>query len=444
MISNFLIFGEDVLAGALFPFELLIAVWMFLIGRKRRSNYIARVLISITVYILLFMVVPPAPVSPASPDFTSVWVCWYRVLYCVAVVAACVFFGYLCYNERILSLLFCALAGYSVQHIAYFCYQFIHIFLPLPDSLEKYFIQYLVMAFIYVVFYQTFSKLLQNEECINIDNQEVILFSVIVLLVNVVLSVWQSAEPRGVLTKWVESMYSVIACLLILFFQFSIFSRYKEKSRADLIHYMWLRDQEHYRLSKETIDTLNVKCHDLKHILLSQRGQLDQSTADELEQAATVYDSVLKTGNEALDVVLTEKFLFCANNQIGITCMIDGSALRFMDDNDIYCLFGNILDNAIEAVLKLKDTSRRQINLTMGKREELLFLRIENYFENQLSFVNGLPQTTKADEKYHGFGLKSISLVTQKYGGNVSISTQGTPPEQTFCLNIFFPGKDLK
>ena len=93
MISNFLIFGEDVLAGALFPFELLIAVWMFLIGRKRRSNYIARVLISITVYILLFMVVPPAPVSPASPDFTSVWVCWYRVLYCVAVVAACVFSG---------------------------------------------------------------------------------------------------------------------------------------------------------------------------------------------------------------------------------------------------------------------------------------------------------------------------------------------------------------
>ena len=207
---------------------------------------------------------------------------------------------------------------------------------------------------------------------------------------------------------------------------------------------MWLKDQEHYRLSKETIDTLNVKCHDLKHILLSQRGQLDQSTADELEQTATVYDSVLKTGNEALDVVLTEKFLFCANNQIGITCMIDGSALRFMDDNDIYCLFGNILDNAIEAVLKLKDTSRRQINLTMGKREELLFLRIENYFENQLSFVNGLLQTTKADEKYHGFGLKSISLVTQKYGGNVSISTQGTPPEQTFCLNIFFSGKDLK
>lgn len=442
MIGSYFICRELTLAGALFPFELLIAVWMFFVGLNKRQNYFLRVIISVTVYVLLFLMIPPSPVNPNSAEFTTVWISWYRVTYCVATVAACLICGLLCYAERAWNLLFCTLAGYSVQHIAYFCFQCVCIVLPFQETLEKYFMQYLLMAFVYGIFYRTFAKLLQKGDCINLDNREIVLFSVMVLLVNVVLSVWQGIEPRGEITKWVESIYSVVACLLILFFQFSVFSRYKEKSRADMIHRMWVKDREHYRLSKETIDTINIKCHDLKHTLLILREQLDQAATDELEQAATVYDSVLKTGNEALDVVLTEKLLFCANNQIGLTCMIDGSALSFMDDNDIYCLFGNALDNAIEAVVKLNDIPRRQIHLTMGKKDKLLLLRIENYYENKLTLTDGLPQTTKADEKYHGFGLKSISLLAQKYGGNVSITTQGISPEQTFCLNIFFPGED--
>ena len=69
----------------------------------------------------------------------------------------------------------------------------------------------------------------------------------------------------------------------------------------------------------------------------------------------SIYDSMLKTGNEALDVIFAEKSLVCRKNDIKLNCMIDGAKLSFMENTDIYALFGNLMDNAIEAIEKLKD-----------------------------------------------------------------------------------------
>ena len=57
----------------------------------------------------------------------------------------------------------------------------------------------------------------------------------------------------------------------------------------------------------------------------------------------------MRTGNEILDTILTEKSLICENSGIHINCVADGSLLAFMNPVDLYTLFGNALDNAIEA-----------------------------------------------------------------------------------------------
>ncbi len=68
----------------------------------------------------------------------------------------------------------------------------------------------------------------------------------------------------------------------------------------------------------------------------------------ELEQSIRIYDSIVKTGNEILDTLLSEKSLICEARDITIHCVIDGKKLFFMDSIDIYALFGNAIDNAIE------------------------------------------------------------------------------------------------
>ena len=86
----------------------------------------------------------------------------------------------------------------------------------------------------------------------------------------------------------------------------------------------------------------------------------------------------------------------------------DGAALDFMDVMDISNLFGNALDNAIEGTAKVADPERRLIHLSVARQKGFAAIRIENCYDGELQFENGLPVTTKADGRYHGFGVKSI------------------------------------
>ena len=111
--------------------------------------------------------------------------------------------------------------------------------------------------------------------------------------------------------------------------------------------------------SAENVDLINRKCHDLKHQIAALRRISDRREREEsiqaLEQSVMIYDSVVKTGNDILDTVLTEKSLLCESRGITLTCVADGDCLDFMDGVDIYTIFGNALDNAIESVTPLDD-----------------------------------------------------------------------------------------
>lgn len=148
-----------------------------------------------------------------------------------------------------------------------------------------------------------------------------------------------------------------------------------------------------------------------------------------------IYDCGLKTQCAALDVVLASKSLMCLNKQIELTCMADGRRLAFMEDADIYALFGNILDNAIEAVEQLDDEERRLISLSVHVREHFLHVSEENYYSGDLVMDRGLPMTTKEDKRFHGFGMQSIRMLTEKYGGDLRLRASGG----IYRLSILFP-----
>jgi sensor histidine kinase regulating citrate/malate metabolism len=115
--------------------------------------------------------------------------------------------------------------------------------------------------------------------------------------------------------------------------------------------------------------------------------------------------------------------------------MADGGKLAFMSESDIYSLFGNAVDNAVEATEKLSDPERRVICVTTLVRNEFIFVRVENYYEGDLRFYGGIPETTKANRDYHGFGLSSIALITERYGGHIFVSAENG----IFTLDLMFP-----
>ena len=106
-----------------------------------------------------------------------------------------------------------------------------------------------------------------------------------------------------------------------------------------------------------------------------------------------------------------------------------------MEDADIYALFGNILDNAIEAAEQLDSQEKRLISLSVHAKEHFLYINQENYYSGELVMERGLPLTTKKDKRFHGFGMQSIRMLTEKYGGDLRLRASGG----IYRLSILFP-----
>ena len=194
-----------------------------------------------------------------------------------------------------------------------------------------------------------------------------------------------------------------------------------------------------YCQSRETIDLINRKYHDLKHQITLLRAEPDHARRkeylDEMEREIRNYEAQNKTGNSVLDTVLTSKSLLCVEREIQFTCVADGKLLADMDAMDICTIFGNVLDNAIECETDIAEKEKRIIHLALFSKKEFLVIRVENYFEGKLDFKEGVPVTTKKDADHHGYGIKSVRYTAEKYGGSVSIRTH----ENWFEIDILIP-----
>src|SRR5574344_236207 len=150
---------------------------------------------------------------------------------------------------------------------------------------------------------------------------------------------------------------------------------------------------------------MNIKFHDLKHEIhqIGSEQNIDDKTIKNISKLISIYDSSIMTSNSALNVILNEKSLYCTQNGIKFSCIADGSLLDFMAEEDIYSLFGNIIDNAIEAVTPLEE-GKKIIHLKITKTGNMISISSKNSFEGEVKIINGLPQTTKNYSTHHGFG----------------------------------------
>lgn len=198
---------------------------------------------------------------------------------------------------------------------------------------------------------------------------------------------------------------------------------------------------DNYRLTEESMALVNQKYHDLKHQITLLRSEVTSEEKlaflDQMEEDVRAYEARNKTGNRVLDTILTTKSLQCQDQGIGLTCVAEGQALDFMNPMDLSALFGNALDNAIESVIKLSDPEKRLIHISVARQKNFLRIRVENCYEGALQYENGFLATTKEDRRYHGFGMKSMRQIVEKYSGSMTVNTK----DGWFELRILFPIK---
>ncbi len=233
--------------------------------------------------------------------------------------------------------------------------------------------------------------------------------------------------------------FAQLYCVTIFYLQSVLFQKNAIREELITLNLLWEQSREKYSLAKENIDLINHKVHDLKHQIQALKDMKGSDVRNqyisELEQSIKIYDAIVKTGNDALDTILTEKSLYCEKNQILVNCIVDGSSLQFIHPVDLYTIFGNAMDNAIEKVEQISDVSKRVIDVLVYVKQQFLIISITNPLDGEsLTFEDGLPTTTKEQNGYHGFGLKSINRTAAKYGGYTTVETKG----DSFSLRILF------
>lgn len=229
-------------------------------------------------------------------------------------------------------------------------------------------------------------------------------------------------------------MYTVINYIVLLII--ALLTRYR-RANEDM-HNFIQNKMQYYQMSYDGIISLQIKCHDLKHQIAAIRSEAGKASFEKhiarLEDSIIEYGTVIECGNETINIVLTEKNILCSTCGVKFSYIIDGTLFDFMSEMEIYSLFGNALDNALESCNKVSDPEKRVISLKALARGEMVVLHVENFYEDALTMVDGMPVTTK-DGFGHGFGLRSIQEIAEKYDGIASVQADNHIFKLTVCMN---------
>lgn len=213
------------------------------------------------------------------------------------------------------------------------------------------------------------------------------------------------------------------------------------KQEMDMINMILQKQYVQYKVSQENIDLINRKYHDLKHQIqiIRSESDTDKRTAylDEIEQGIKKYEMENKTGNSVLDTILSSKSEICLKQGISMIVVADGKLLNHIHVMDLCTIMGNALDNAIEYELQVENPEERLIHVNVYEKNSFICVVIENYYNGEMVFQEGLPITTKRNTEYHGYGLKSIRYSVEKYDGYINVGIK----DNWFRLEMLLPLK---
>lgn len=412
---------------ALLLMQAFCGVLPFAWALNRRRHYISRTFVFLTV-------------GAAFIDFLSsrIWTVHpllqlggIAVLYIILIGAI-----FICFDVSLWSAMFLSSSGYILQNIASCLKALLHhseyfgkLMASTPGVL---FMDLVIYGGVGLAAFFIFRSYTEKGEG-QFNNRLKAVFSVIVLFVCAgiirmegILGLPDSASTYGMKDR----VYQILCSCFILALQYGILERADMSRQMDAMRELIHQQRVQFETSKQNAQLVNEKYHDLKKMLNDFRGRLSNEQIDALQQRIGGMTAVARTGNEILDVLLMEKAVLCTQKEIQITCYASESDLDFVEDIDLYFLMNNLLTNAMEATEKLP-VGERFITINVSRSGDMALVHMENSCEGPVEMENGLPKS-QGDPRYHGFGMKSVARLVDKYDGSLAVKYM----DRVFCVDM--------
>lgn len=215
-----------------------------------------------------------------------------------------------------------------------------------------------------------------------------------------------------------------------LYFWYDVAANQELRHKLELMQRQNELTHQYYEEMEKTYSQSRKIIHDIRnHIhVLEQSKKLDQTQKyfSDVHEMLNSLGLKFYSDNRMLNIVLNDKLKDLSPEQA--ECNLGGISLDFLEDMDITTIFGNLLDNAVEARKNLPDY---WLKIRGEQIQEFTVVKISN-------LCSGTYRPGLTDKEGHeGLGLENVRQALEKYHGELNIEAQ----EQVFSVTLVFPGQ---
>ncbi len=410
-----------------FLIQILIAEYLFVRILPRRKNSWLFHALALIGYIAGAVVIPNITARYVHGIFSAV------------IFLLSIFYWRLCAEGEWYEIIFCCTGALLMQNLSSNLEKMCINFLPFSVGLTaSFFVSVGIMFATYIAIYKIFLVDFFRNKLENLNRKAVIVF--LTLNLAFAFGMQYSFMLYGLESYWITKIPIIICDVLGLCVVFGLIELRTKAEDNRILMLMLEKERSQFEMTKKDMELIDIKAHDLKHFVQQfQAGRLQGEKAlNEIEDALLEYQAVSRSGSAALDIILTEKRLLCNQEKIHLSSIADGTLLAFIEPADIASIFGNTLDNAVEYERSYVEEGKRCIFLKVVKKNCFVCISIENYCRDFPELIDGFPETVKENRDFHGYGLRSVAYVVNKYGGSFQI----VPSGNMFAVRIIFPLED--
>lgn len=179
---------------------------------------------------------------------------------------------------------------------------------------------------------------------------------------------------------------------------------------------------EHYERQREKYGKSIEILHDVSKHIRSIEELYRAGVTDKAMEYTRQIGGILKplvpeeySDNPMLNILLADRKQAAESIGIRFVVRVESTGLGFIEPVDVTTLFGNLLENAMQAALKC--SGERYIKVHIKNYNEMLSIRIENSVEKEVRIKNGRPVSTGG--RGTGIGCLNVQRCVEKYGGSV-------------------------
>lgn len=271
-----------------------------------------------------------------------------------------------------------------------------------------------------------------------LNRRDFIVLLIFELILFVLLNSRVSRFLGGDFNEKTELVAVTLASAFVVVFLYLKNNNYlREQEQQDKMQIAQLQQQyAYYQDKRKDEERIRSIYHDMKnHLLVLENRENAEETrqmAEKLRSQIADYEDYVHTGNDFLDIIIKDKSERAREKQIDFSAAIDFGEAGFIDPLDISTIFGNAIDNAIEASEKLPE-DRRMIEVKAGRVQDMVSIVIQNNYDGSRTPED--KRTSKADAFMHGFGISNIKKAAEKYGGACTF----TGKDGQFVVKILLP-----